>query len=183
MTANAKKRFPRRTVRALLGDTGAAAAIEFALIASFLGVAVLNVSDVALYLFDKLEVNNATEMGAQAAWATCDLNHLPATTKCSAMNAAVTAAVQSTSLGSHVSLQTGSPAEAFYCASSSGVLTYMADVSNRPSDCSAAGVATESAGDYIRIQTTYTYSSMFPNLSVASTFPAAITSTAWMRLG
>jgi Flp pilus assembly protein TadG len=170
-------------VRRFVRDTGGLAAIEFALLASFLGLAALNVSDIGVYLFDVLEVRNATEMGAQAAWATCDLNHLPATTKCSSLNSAVTTAVQSTSLGNSVSLQSGSPAEGYYCASSSGSLQYMADVSNKPADCTAAGVATDLPGDYVRVQTTYAYSSMFPGLSVASVFPSTITSTAWTRLG
>ena len=56
------------------------AAIEFALIAGFLSVAVLNVADIAVFFFDELQVNNASQMGAQAAWTTCDLNHIPATT-------------------------------------------------------------------------------------------------------
>ncbi len=171
----------RRAAQRLARDVRGVAAIEFALIASFLAVAVLNVSDVAVYLFDELEVNNATEMAAQAAWAACDLNHIPAATKCPGMTSAVNAAVASTSLGDHVSVQ--SSTEGYYCATTGGTLQYMSDTSSRPADCSAAGVATESAGDYVKIQTSYSYSSIFPGLSVASTFPSTITSTSWMRLG
>src|SRR5262249_37498449 len=147
-------------------DTEGLAAIEFALLAGFLCVAVLNVSDIGVYLFDTLEVRNATEMGAQAAWATCDLNHLPATTKCSSLNSAVATAVHSTSLGTSVSLQNNSPSEGYYCATLTGTLQYMADVSNKPADCTLAGVPTDLAGDYVEVQTTYSYSPIFPGLSV-----------------
>jgi len=158
------------------------AAIEFALIASFLSVAVLNVADIAVYFFDELQVNNATQMGAQAAWATCDLNHIPATTKCAGMNAAITAAVQSTSLGTSVTLQSGSPAEGYYCISSGGTLQYMASYSSPPANCSAAGNTVVGPGDYIKVQTTYTYAPIFPGLSVAAVFPTTITATSYVRL-
>jgi Flp pilus assembly protein TadG len=174
---------PRSILRRMALDVRGLAAIEFALIAGFLAIAALNVSDVAVYLFDEIQVNNATEMGAQAAWTTCDLNHLPATTKCTTMNSAITTAIQSTPLGSGVALQSGSPSEAFYCASSSGTLQYMADITNPPADCTAAGVSTELPGDYVEVQTSYAYRPMFPGLSVGSLFPSTISSSSWTRLG
>ena len=168
--------------RRLRRDVRGLAAIEFALIAGFLSVSVLNVADVAVFLFDKLQVNNATQMGAQAAWATCDLNHVPATTRCPTMNAAVTTAVQSTSLGNAVTVQAGYPAEGWYCVNSSGTLQYMADYANPPADCTTAGVPLGEPDDYVKIQTTYDYSPIFPGLSVASVFPAHIVSTSYVRL-
>jgi Flp pilus assembly protein TadG len=164
-------------------DRKGLAAIEFALIASFLAMATLNVSDLAVYLYDELQVSNATQMGAQAAWAACDLNHLPATVKCSGLSTAIAAAVQSSTLGNDVTLQSGSPAEGYYCASASGSLQYMSDVSNRPADCTAAGLSTASPGDYIQVKTAYRYVAIFPGISVASLLPATITSSAWVRLG
>src|SRR5258707_15768188 len=98
-----------RSAYSLRSNKSGLATIEFAMIVSFLGIALLNVSDVAVYLFDKIQVNNATQMGAQAAWASCDLNHLPASVKCPAMNGAVTTAIQATALGTGVTLQSGSP--------------------------------------------------------------------------
>src|SRR5579871_1247434 len=164
-------------------DKRGLAAIEFALIASFLSVAILNVTDVAVFLFDELQVNNATQMGAQAAWATCDLNHVPATTKCPNMNTAVTAAVQSTPLGTAVTLQSGSPAEGYYCVGAGGAMQYMSSYSSPPTDCSAAGSNTAvKPGDYVQVQTTYTYAPIFPGLSVASVFPTSITATSYARL-
>jgi len=172
-----------KSLKSLRKDVRGLAAIEFALIAGFLCYALLNVADVAIFLFDKVQVNNATQMGAQAAWATCDLNHLPASTKCPSMNNAITTAVQSTGLGNSVTLQAGSPSEGYYCVSSTGALTWVSDVNSPPNDCSAAGSASTVPADYVVVQTTYNYAPIFPGLSVAAVFPATITSTSYVRLG
>ncbi len=170
-------------LRRFARDRKGLAAIEFAMIAGVLCIGVLNVSDLAIYLFDNMQVKNAAEMGAQAAWAACDLNHVPVTIRCSGYTTAVTRAVQSTSLATSVTLQTGTPVEGFYCVNSSGALQYVADPYNRPSDCTAAGTPSNAPGDYIKVQTTYTWSSLFPGMSAVSALPATMTSTAWMRLG
>ena len=166
----------------LCKDVRGLAAIEFGLIAGFLAMAILNVTDVSVFLYDRLQVNDATQSGAQAAWQTCDLNHLPVTTKCPAMNAAVTAAVQSTSLGASVQLQSGYPSDGYYCVNTSGVLQYVSDYSAPPNNCSAAGNAGVAPAEYVQIQTTYTYTPVFPGLSVVSILPSTITSQAWVRL-
>ena len=163
-------------------DSKGLAAIEFALIAGFLAVAVLNVADISVFLFDELQVNNATQMGVQAAWATCDLNHVPVTTKCPAMNGAITTAIQSTALGNSVTLQAGSPTDGYYCPNSAGALQYMSDYTSPPADCSAAGVASTTPAEYVKVMTTYPYTAIFPGLSVASVFPAAITATSYVRI-
>jgi Flp pilus assembly protein TadG len=159
------------------------AAIEFAMFGLFLSVGMLNVADIGIYLYERMEVENATEMGAQAAWKTCPLSQLPATVNCSGLNAAVTTAVQSTSLGTQVSLQSGSPSEGYYCVNSSNALEYMSSVSSRPADCTAAGEPSLQPGDYIVIQTTFSYAPLFPSITVASKFTTPITRTAMMRLG
>jgi Flp pilus assembly protein TadG len=172
-----------RSLISLRRDVRGLAAIEFALIAGFLCYALLNVADVSVFLFDKVQVNNATQMGVQAAWATCDLNHLPASTKCPSMNGAVTTAVQSTGLGNSVTLQSGYPSEGYYCISSAGALTWVSDVSSPPNDCSSVGSAATTPHDYVKIQTTYTYAPIFPGLSVGSALPKSITYTSYVRLG
>jgi hypothetical protein len=92
--------------------------------------------------------------------------------------------VQSTSLGTHVTLQSGSPSEGYYCVNTStGALQYMNDVNHKPADCSAAGSAGVPPADYITISTTFTYAPLFPGITVASTFATPITRTALMRLG
>ena len=164
-------------------DVRGLASIEFAFIAGFLCYALLNVTDVAVFLFDELQVNNATQMGAQAAWATCDLNHLPASTKCPSMNSAITTAVQSTTLGTNITVASGYPAEGYYCVNTSGALQWVSNVSSPPNNCSAAGNAATVPSDYVKVQTTYTYAPLFPGLSVGSTLPTTITATSYVRLG
>jgi len=176
-------RKPRSLWKAWRANVSGLAAIEFAMIAGFLSIAVLNVTDIAEFYFDKLQVDNATQMGAQAAWAACDLNHVPATIRCSGFSNAVSSAVHSTSLGSAVSLQSGFPAEGYYCVATSGALQYMSDVNSPPLDCSAAGSSSTTPADYVKVQTTYTYTPIFGGISIASVLPTAITSTSWVRLG
>ena len=170
-------------IRKFAKDRKGLAAIEFAIIAGALCVSVLNVSDLAIYLFDDLQVKNAAEMGAQAAWAACDLNHVPVTIRCTGYMNAVANAVHSTSLASAVVLQAGSPQEGFYCVNSASALVYVADPYNPPNDCTAVGTPGNQPGDYLMVKTTYTYTSLFPGMSVVSALPATMTSTAWMRLG
>ena len=179
------KRLAPRTLGLLGGDERGMAAIEFAMIASFLAISLLNVSDLAVFLFDKLEVENATQMGAQAAWATCtsSTSLLPATVNCSGLNGAITTAIQSTSLGTAPKLVSGYPSEAYYCVNGSGALTSVGAVTaTKPSDCSAAGSSTTKPGDYLLVSTTYTFSPLFSGITLAALLPATITDTAWVRL-
>src|SRR5258706_12323018 len=48
-----------------------AAAVEFAMVLTLLTVPVLNVVDLAFYAWDRMQLDNAAQVGAQAAWATC----------------------------------------------------------------------------------------------------------------
>ena len=169
--------------KSLRNDNRGLAAIEFAFIAGLLAFATLNITDFSFYFFDQMQVDNAAQVGAQAAWNTCDLNHVPASTKCSGFSSAVSTAVQSTSLGSSVALQSGSPAEGYYCVSSSGTLQYVGSITNvAPANCSAAGEAGYSPGDWIEVQTTYTWTPVFPGLTIASALSHTMTATAWMRM-
>jgi Flp pilus assembly protein TadG len=172
-----------KSLIALRRDVRGLASIEFALIAGFLCYALLNVADVSVFLFDRVQVNNATQMGAQAAWATCDLNHLPASTKCPGMNSAITSAVQSTGLGNSITLQSGSPSEGYYCVNTSGALTWVSNVSSPPNNCSSVGSSSTVPADYVVVQTTYTFAPIFPGLSVGGLLPTTLTSTSYVRLG
>ena len=166
-------------------DQRGVSAIEFALFAGILSFGLLNVADITVYIYQRMQVENATEMAVQAAWKACDptLNNVPATTNCPGLTSAITAAVQSTTLGNQVSIQTGSPSEAYYCVNSSGVLQNVGAVSSSPpTDCSAAGNAGQQPADYIRIATSFSYAPMFPGLTVASAFTTPILRTGMMRL-
>ena len=65
-------------VVSLQADRRGVAAIEFAIFAGLLSFATLNVAEVSIYIYQRMEVENATEMAAQAAWKNCDLTQLPA---------------------------------------------------------------------------------------------------------
>jgi Flp pilus assembly protein TadG len=165
-------------------DKRGTAAIEFSFFAGLLTLGMLNMTDVSIYLYQRMEVENAAQMAVQAAWKTCNPNNyqVPATTKCPGLTTAITNAVQSTSLGTKVSLQSGSPAEGYYCVNKSGALQYVSDVSSKPADCTAAGMPSLQPGDYIKITTTFSYTPMFDEITVADRLPSPITKTSMMRL-
>jgi len=169
--------------KAIWTDQRGVAAIEFGIFAIFLSLAFVNVTDVSIYIYQRMQAENATQVAAQAAWKTCDLSQLPATTNCAGLATAIQNAVGSTSLGTRVSLISGSPSEGYYCVNSSNALQYVSDVSSKPSDCTAAGMPSLQPGDYIQVQTTFPYAPLFPGLSVTSTFSTPINTTAMMRLG
>jgi Flp pilus assembly protein TadG len=174
--------FADRT-RAIWRDQRGVAAIEFGLFAIFLSLALANVTDVAIYIYQRMQAQNATQVAAQAAWKTCDLSRLPATTNCPGLTTAMRNALASTSLGASVSLVSGSPSEGYYCVNSSNALQYVSNVSSKPADCTAAGMPNLQPGDYIQVQTTFAYAPLFPGLSVTSAFATPINSTAFVRLG
>jgi Flp pilus assembly protein TadG len=161
------------------------AAMEFALIGAILSFLLLNVFDFAAYAYMSMQVANAAEMGAQAAWQACDTSKQPATTKCGTngaeLNAAVQAAIASTSLGNGISLQAGSPSEGYYCINTSNALVYVSDVSSKPTNCAAAGMTTLQPGDYIQVQVTYSYAPVIPG-SLARFLTTPITASGMMRL-
>jgi Flp pilus assembly protein TadG len=167
-------------------DRRGAAAVEFAGAALFLVLGLLNAVDVGYYTYRRMEVENAAQVGAQAAWKTCNdtSTMLPVTKNCPGLNTAITAAIQSTSLGSAVSLASGYPIEGYYCANASGTLQSVGSLSSKPTDCSAAGNASASPGDYIQVGVTFSYTPLFPGITLMSTWGiSSISMTSWMRVG
>jgi len=172
-----------RKTRTIWADQRGVAAIEFGLFSIVLFVAFANVVDVSTYIYQRMQTENATQVAAQAAWKACDPSQLPATTNCPGLATAIQNALKSTSLGTSVTLIAGSPSEGYYCVNASNALQYVSDVSSKPADCTAAGMPALQPGDYIQVQTTFTYVPFFSRLSVASTFATPINRTAIMRLG
>jgi Flp pilus assembly protein TadG len=173
-------------IRALSADRSGVAAVEFGIFSVLLALALANVVDVTMYLYQRMQAENATEVAAQAAWKTCDLTVLPLTTDCSTLAASVTAvqnALGSTSLGTRVALVSGSPSVGYYCVNSSNALQYVSNISSKPADCTVAGTPSLQPGYYIQVQTTFTYTPIFPGMSISSTFPTPINRTSLMRLG
>jgi Flp pilus assembly protein TadG len=175
-------KFAGRTT-AIWADQRGVAAIEFGFFAIFLSLALVNVTDVSIYIYQRMQAENATQVGAQAAWKACDPSKLPATINCPGLTSAVQSAVHSTSLSTSVALISGSPSEGYYCVNSSNALQYVSSVSSKPADCTAAGMPSLQPGDYIQVKTTFPYAPLFPGLSVTGTFPTPINRTAIMRLG
>lgn len=168
--------------------------IEFAITGLTLALGLANAVDVGNYIYRRMEVENAADVGAQAAHNTCVPPcstpqsclpaKLPATQNCSLLKTAITSAIQSTSLSAAVALASGYPTEGYYCTTASNALKYMGSVSSPPpADCSAAGNAGVSPGDYIQVGVTYPYQPLFSGLSVMSALGwTSISKTSWMRM-
>jgi Flp pilus assembly protein TadG len=167
-----------------LRDARGTSAIEFAGAATILVGILANAVDFNDYEYRSMQVADAAQVGAQTAWQRCNsTSSLPATQNCSGLNAAVTTAIQSTALGSRVSLSTGYPAEGYYCVNASGALQSVGSLSSKPSDCSAAGNAATSPGDYVQIGVTAPYTPLFPGLTVVGNWGVtSLSAVGWMRL-
>jgi Flp pilus assembly protein TadG len=181
-------------------ETTGAAAVELAIVVPMFTAVVLNIADLSMYAYNYMQVQNAAQMGAEAAWATCNANtpgELPATnsTYCPGLNTAVSAAIQKTFLGSQVTLVSGSPTEGYYCTKTNGALqlvgTGPGTIGSPPSrpvpnTCLAvvgASDPTAAPGDYIQVRVTYTYRPAFPAASVIGVLGATMTQSTMMRLG
>jgi Flp pilus assembly protein TadG len=175
--------WPGQKLYLLRGDMQGTAAIEFALAGMLLVVGLLNAVDFSYYMYHRMQVENAAQAGAQAAWKTCNqTTMLPATQNCPGLTAAITTAIQSTSLGTSVRLASGYPSEGYYCANASNQLQSVGSISDEPADCSAAGNSNTSPGDYIQVQATYKYAPLFGISVMSGSGITSINKTSWMRL-
>jgi hypothetical protein len=172
------------------------AAAEFGLLLPLLTIPLLNIVDLGYYAYQRMQVGNAALIGAEQARSFCNApTKLPATnsTNCPGFQANETAAVHSTSLGSNVTLVSGYPIEAYFCTLTTGALqqvgtsgTIGSPPSGQPANCDA--VTSHSAangtapGDFIQVQVTYTYTSVFPGMTVTAFLPGTITQISWSRL-
>ena len=168
----------------LARDERGLAAIEFALIGGTLIFGLFNMIDFGRYLYAKMEVQNAAQMGVQSVWSTCNTpSLLPATTACTNESTSLSTGVQSTSLGTSVTVASGYPTEGWYCVNSSGALVSVGAITTtKPADCSSVGVATNQPADYFVVRTTYTYAPLFTAFSVANVLPTPIVATNYMRM-
>lgn len=174
-----------KSLRRLLRDEGGAAAVEMALVMVAFSSLMLNGVEVARYYYAQMQLQNATQMAGQAVWKVCDTaGEAPVTVNCSARTTAITNALQSTSLGSNVTLSTGFPTEAYYCAHiTTGVLTSVGPVTSpKPATCSPTGSAADTPGDYLVIQAQYTYAPIFRGITIGSLMSTSMTATTRMRI-
>ena len=159
-----------------------AAAVEMALISTLFVAGILNAAEMARYGFQMMELQAATQAGAQATLVTCDTSHLPATVNCANVVTAVTTAIHGTSLGTKVTLS-GSLSEAYYCLNAAGALVWVSTTGSKPADCTAAGTPALKPADYAVVNTTFVFSPLFRGATVVSSFPSTLNRSAWMRLG
>ena len=175
-----------KIIHAYRRDSRGVAGIEFAACASVLVIGLLNAVDVGYYIYKRMQVEIAAQVGAQAAWKTCydQKSMLPATQNCSGLNKAITTAIQSTTLRTAVTLASGYPTEGYYCVTASNTLQSVGTLFSKPADCSAAGNSALSPGDYIQVKVTYTYVPLFKGITVIYALGiTSLNSTSWMRLG
>lgn len=177
-----------RRLRRYRTERSGAATAEFALVLTLLLLPILNVIDLGIYIYQRMELDNAAQVAAHAIWATCALDiNLPATpnsyAKCPTAPTARDTAVQSTTLGTNVTVT--STTEGYYCVNTStNALVAVGSFPNtKPADCSSVGSASDAPGDYIFVTASYTYSPLLRNLSVTTLLTTPMTRTASLRLG
>ncbi len=175
-------------------ETRGAAAAELGLIVTAVTVPLVNITDLGIYAYQKMQLENAAAAGAEAAWSKCHGGTPPAASNCSGLSTAVTAAIQSTSLTTRVTQPSGSPAEGYYCVLTTGALQLVGTAGTvsspptKPSPFTCDAVTSHSAasgtppGDYVKVTANFTYAPMFPGVTVASFLPTNVTRTSWARL-
>src|SRR5579885_2483173 len=155
-------RHAAQRLRSILSASVGTAAVEFALDSGILLTLLVNLIDFSFLIWAQMQVDYAAESGAQAAYNTCSGGTLPATTHCATLNSAVTAALHG------ISLASGAPSETYYCVSVT-TLQSVGTVASPPSpfNCSAAGNASATPGDYIRVAVNYSFTPLFGGVSLA----------------
>jgi Flp pilus assembly protein TadG len=177
-----------------LKDTNGAAAAEFVLWLSLLIIPILSVVDLGVFAMQRMQVDVASQAAVQAAWRLCDTPAKlePASDNCPGLADAITAGAQSTTLGTAVSVASGSPLDGYYCAASDSTLKPAgsgmswiigATAPKKPGDCKAVTTGSKTApGEWVQVTVNFTYAPVFSSVSVASLLPTTISRTAWIRL-
>lgn len=152
-------------------DRGAAA-VEFAVWMVIIVWPLLNVVDLGLYVFQKMQVDNAGQAAVQQIFNNCGQTTLsPVLANCSSTKVTNGAnyGAQSTSLGNTVTV-------AYKTECVGGALKSGGDPS--VTAC-PTGMST---GDYVGVTVSYTYHPLFPNLTVTSILNSTMGRIAWMRM-
>jgi Flp pilus assembly protein TadG len=174
-----------------------AAATEFSLVAIVLVYIFVNLIDVGMYVYDKIELQNAGQALMEKIFLYCPpgSGYTPVTTKCNnnLSSTIENTAVQNTSLGTKVTIvpittatsdcvvgNTLKLCEGWMCVTTGGGLTDSgASIgTSNPASCANGN----RPGDYIYATVTYTYAPVFSRLTVASLLTTPITYKAWMRV-
>src|SRR3974377_452012 len=97
-------------IPAFRSDKRGTSAIELSFFLGLLTFGMLNVADISIYIYKRMEVENATQMGVQAAWSNCDptQGQVPAmfpAGNCPNLTTNITTAVTTPALDAHLTLQ------------------------------------------------------------------------------
>lgn len=175
-----------RVMRRWWTEEAGAAAAEFAMFIVFLVPLLLNLIDLGYYVYVRMQVENAAQSGAQAAWANCSKDPASAT-NCPNLSTAVTSAVQSTNLGTGVTWTNSAnmwsgtpPGVTFYCPNSA--TNSLVQQNAKTPACSSTTSTGTAPGTYAKISVSYTFTPIFSGATIASLLPATITSTTYQRL-
>ena len=146
------------------------------MVLSLLAIPILNVVDIGIYVYGRMELDNAAQAAVQRVWSLCAATgKVPATTNCSGVSGAMTAAAQNTPLGSSVTITSTSEQ---YCCPGATLSCQGSVTTTTPTTCTSG----EAPGDYIFATASYAYSPLFAGVSVASLLTTPIVRTASMRL-
>lgn len=181
-----------RPLPRFLGNEKGGSAAETAIWLTAIIVPLLSAADVAFYTYRAMQVGLAAQAGVAAVWQSCDSStKWPAVQRCTGLTSAITTAVQSTTLGTKVTVASGNPVEGYFCVNASGALVQVGTTATTggtptpPSPFTCATViagSTTKPGDYLRIQTNYTFTATFSAVPVTAFLPATISKTSWIRL-
>lgn len=174
-------------LRRFVADDRAAAAAEMAIVFPIFGFVSLNIMDLCVYMYQRMQTEHAAQAAVGLVRNICDTAaKLPATNPAGHCDATLTqkmtAAAQATSLGNKVTLST--PVEGYYCANTSDTLQLVAAVTaSPPATCSSVvSGSTVAPGNYISVRANFTYVPFAPGLSIMSLISTNVQRTAWMRL-
>jgi hypothetical protein len=166
--------------------------VEFVLCLPLVIVPLIGMADVGIFVVQRMQVDAASQAGAAAAWHVCDDPTEPVTeSNCGGggLEAAITAGVESTSLGTGATLAS-TPVAGYYCATAEGGLLSVSDTwaideapVAKPSNCDAAMTGSTTApAQYVQVTVNYTYTPLFGALMAAGVLPETITRTSWRRI-
>lgn len=169
-------------LRCIAADCSGVAATEAAILLSFLAIVSLNGVELARWAYTRMQVANAAQMAVAAAYKACDTKHLPATINCPDLGAAISRSLASTSLGSAVQQDAGSPVDGYYCINTSGAFVASGTLATHPADCSAVGDATHAPANYLTVNVTMAYTPLASAVTIGSLLPARIKASSTMRM-
>jgi Flp pilus assembly protein TadG len=165
----------RRALCYLRREDGGAA-LEFAIWTAFLTPIIVNVVDLALYAYDKVQVANASQSAVQAAWSFWTTNACTGTiSNCGSGNSFSNAVKYAVSQSSYLGLSAPSNV-----TQSSNAGTYCATTGGQLATTSCPSGWTN--GYYYNLTVTYTFQPIFHAAPVVNLLPATISQTSWVRL-